>query len=57
MEARAANLQMAYTQSGVRQVVENILSRRKENACIRYDRLAYSRARGNMCFFYPVKSM
>lgn len=51
MEARAANLQMAYTQSGVRQIVENILSRKKENTCIRYDRLAYSRARGQYVLF------
>ena len=52
MEARTSlHPDMGYTPSGVRQVVLNILAKKKETAHIAYERMAYSRARGQYVIF------
>ena len=40
-----------YTKSGVRQVIENLLAKKKETSRIAYERLAFSRARGRYVLF------
>ncbi len=52
MEARTSiHPDMGYTPSGVRQVVQNILAKKQETAHIAYERMAYSRARGQYVIF------